>query len=146
MAIVTYQYYTDTYMGETIAQTDFPRIEARAERAIAKLTHGRATEANFAALYPFQQAAVQEAICAQCEYYALYGTEISVNGDTGSAGWSIGEMRINGRSSSASGGKENIAATMICAGAIAALEQTGLLNPQVDTRGEPFVTPWGWYW
>lgn len=144
MAIVTYSYYTDTYMGETIAQTDFPRIEARAERAIIQLTHGRA--ANFAALPLFQQEAIQTAICAQCEYYALYGTDISVNGDTGTTGWSIGEMRINGRSSAASASKENVAATMICTAAIAALEQTGLLNPQVATRGDPTITPWGWLW
>ncbi len=144
MAIVTYSYYTTDYMGETIAQTDFPRIEKRAERAITQLTHGRA--ANFATLPLFQQEAIQTAICAQCEYYALYGEEIGVNGDTGTSGWSIGEMRINGRSSAAAANKENIAATMICSGAIAALEQTGLLNPQVETRGNPVITPWGWYW
>lgn len=144
MAIVTYSYYTTVYLGETIAADDFPKIEARAERAIIQLTHGRA--ANFAALHPFQQEAIQTAICAQCEYYALYGEEIGVNGDTGTSGWSIGEMRINGRSSSAAANKENIAATMICSGAIAALEQTGLLNPQVETHGNPVITPWGWYW
>ena len=145
MAIVTYSYYTDVYMGETIAQTDFPRIEARAQRAITKITHGRAAEDKFAALHPFQQEAVKEAICAQCEYYALYGADISVNGDTGTNGWSIGEMRINGGSSRAHDAQQNIAATMICAAAVSALEQTGLMNPQVVTHDFPVITPWGWY-
>ena len=143
MAIVTYSYYTSTYMGETIAETDFPRIEARAERAIKHLTHGRATDATFAALLQFQQEAVKEAICAQCEYYAIMGEDVAVNGDTGGNGWSIGEMRING--SNGSGSKTSGAQTMICAAAIAALEQTGLLNPQVETAGEPPIIPWGWY-
>ena len=143
MAIVTYSYYTTTYMGETIAETDFPRIEARAERAIKHLTHVRVTDAKFATLLQFQQDAVKEAICAQCEYYAIMGEDVAVNGDTGGNGWSIGEMRING--SSGSGSKASGAQTMICAAAIAALEQTGLLNPQVETAGEPPIIPWGWY-
>ena len=144
MAIVTFSYYNCTYMGETIAEKDFPRIEKKAERIISQITHGRA--ANFAALPAFQQEAIRTAICAQCEYYALMGTDISINGDTGTGGWAIGDMRINGRGSSGTTAKqENIAATMICAAAIAALEQTGLMNPQVETRGDPVFTPWGWF-
>ena len=71
------------------------------------------------------------------------GTDVSVNGDSGGNGWSIGEMHLNGSASSAN--KSTGAKTMICAAAIAALEQTGLLNPQVETIGEPSVIPWGWY-
>ena len=43
MAIVTLEYYNETYIGETLAEADFPRAEARAERIIAQITHGRAT-------------------------------------------------------------------------------------------------------
>ena len=141
MAIVTYSYYTETYMGETVAENDFPQMEAKAERLIKQITHGRA--ANFAAHPAFQQEAIQEAICAQVEYYAIMGTDVSVNGDAGGNGWTIGDMHING--SSANVTKNVGASTMVCAAAVAALEQTGLLNPQVDTLGEPFVTPWGWF-
>ena len=63
MAIVNYAYYTQTYMGEAVAETDFPRLEARAERLISQITHGRA--ANYAALPVVMQEAVKTGICAQ---------------------------------------------------------------------------------
>ena len=141
MAIVTYQYYTTTYMGETIAETDFPRANAKAERLITQITHGRA--ANYAALPAVYQAAIRDAICAQIEYYAIMGSDVSVNGDTGGNGWSIGEMRINGAYASAAN-KATGASTLVCAAAISALEQTGLMNPQVPTIGEPPLVPWPW--
>ena len=138
MAIVTETYYKNTFLGEPIASTDFPRAEMRAERIIAQITHGRATEATFAALPEFQQAAVKDAICSQIEYYAIYGIEISISGKTAD-GWTVGKVRVDGGSS----GKASIgAATMACPAAIAALEQTGLLNPQIPTLGEPPLAPW----
>lgn len=137
MAIVTFKYYSETYLGEPIAESDFPRAEAKAERLVNQITHGRA--AKFAALPAFQQDAVKEAICAQVEYYAMMGTDVSVNGDTGGGGWTIGKMHINGSGSSASSATG--AASMVCAAAIAALEQTGLMNPQVTTVGEPSMLP-----
>ena len=139
MAIVTFTQYTTVYMGEPIAETDFPTAEARAERIIAQITHGRATADTFAALPAFQQKAVADAICAQIEYYALYGTDVSISGRT-SDGWTVGKVRVDaGKSASATG-----AASMVCPSAIAALEQTGLLNPQVPTMGEPPRLPWPW--
>ena len=141
MAIVTYAFYSDTYLGETIAQDDFPRAEARAERLIAQITHGRATEANFAALPLFQQAAVKDAICAQIEYYSLNGIDVSIAGET-SSGWTVGKVHVNGSAKACATG----AASMVCPSAAASLEQTGLLNPQVPTLGEPPVAPWPWAW
>lgn len=141
MAIVTYTYYEDTYLGETIAQTDFPRAEARAERLVAQITHGRATAETFAALPTFQQAAVTDAICAQIEYYALNGVDISIAGET-SSGWTVGKVRVDGGNRNKATG----AVSMVCPAAIAALEQTGLLNGQVPTLGEPPQAPWPWAW
>lgn len=139
MAIVTYEYYTGTYMGETIAAADFPKYEAKAERLITQITHGRA--ANYAALPAFQQSAIQEAICGQIEYYTLMGLDVSIAGET-SSGWTVGKVRVDGGSSSKASG----AVTMVSPSAIASLEQTGLLNPQVVTIGEPPQAgyPWGW--
>ena len=139
MGIVTLSYYTDTYCGETIAQEDFPRYESRAERQIINLTHGRA--ANYAALPAFQQTAVENAICAQIEYLQNEGIEITVNG-TSAGGWTVGKVRVDkGGSGNA---KLNAGTSMICAGAIAELEQTGLLNPQVPTIGDPILLPFPW--
>lgn len=138
MAIVTYNYYTSTYLGETIAQEDFPQAEAKAERLIAQLTHGRATEETFAALPSFQQQAVKDAICAQVEYYVMYGVEVSIAGKT-AGGFTVGKVRVDSGSGAAT---KTGASTMVCPGAIAALEQTGLLNPQVPTLGDPPIAPW----
>ena len=138
MAIVTYTYYVSTYMGEPIAESDFLRAETAAERVINQITRGRA--ANFAALPTFQQTAVQEAICAQVEYYALYGTEISISGKT-CDGWTVGKVHVNG---GGNGSAKIGASTMVCPAAVAALEQTGLLNPQVPTVGDPPRVFWPW--
>lgn len=139
MAIVTYEYYTETYMGETIAEIDFPKYEAKAERLITQITHGRA--ANYAALPAFQKQAIQEAICGQIEYYTLMGLDVSIAGET-SSGWTVGKVRVDGNAKASATG----AASMVSPSAIAALEQTGLLNPQVATIGEPPQAgyPWGW--
>lgn len=139
MAIVTYSYYKDTYLGEPIASDDFPQAELKAERLITQITHGRA--ANYAALPAFQQAAIRDAICAQVEYYSIMGTDVSVSGET-STGWTVGKVRIDGGLK----GKDTGAASMVCAAAIAALEQTGLMNPQVPTLGDPPIAPWPWGW
>ena len=136
MAIVTYAYYTGTYLGEPIAETEFPRAEARAERAIAQITRGRSL--NFDGLPSFQQQAVKDAICAQIEYYAVNGVDVSVNGET-TGGWTVGKVRVDGGSRDKATG----AVSMLCASAIATLEQTGLLNPQVQTVGMP-PQAWGW--
>ena len=139
MAIVTYEYYSTEYMGEPIAEADFPRAESKAERLVTQITHGRA--ANFAALPTFQQDAVKTAICSQIEYYGLMGVDVSIAGEM-SNGWTVGKVHVNGGNASKTTG----AASMVAPSAIAALEQTGLLNPQVDTIGElPRVPyPWGY--
>lgn len=139
MAIVSYDYYYEIYMGEAVAEKDFPPMAKKAERLIKQITHGRATEEKFAALPAFQQEAVIDAICAQIEYYALYGVDVSIGGRTAD-GFTVGKVRVDaGKQGTATG-----AASMVCPSAIAALEQTGLLNPQVQTVGEPPRLPWPW--
>lgn len=139
MAIVSYAYYTQTYKGEAVAETDFPRLEARAERLISQITHGRA--ANYAALPAVLQEAVETAICAQIEYYALMGEDVAITGEM-SNGWTVGKVHVNGSARASATG----ATSMTCPAAIAALEQTGLLNGQVPTLGEPPSAPWPWGW
>lgn len=139
MAIVNYAYYAETYMGETVAESDFPRLEARAERVVSQITHGRA--ANYAALPAVMQEAVKTGICAQIEYYAVMGEDVAITGEM-SNGWTVGKVHVNGSARASATG----AASMVCPAAIAALEQTGLLNGQVPTLGEPPSAPWPWGW
>ena len=138
MAIVDLAYYMTEYYGEPVDPCDFPRMEAKAERLVKQLTHGRS--ASYADLPPFQQYAVREAICAQIEYYSMMGTDVSVNGDTGGAGWTVGKVHVNGGGGAGSSGKTG-AASVACVAAIAALEQSGLMNPQVPVVSSTGVYP-----
>lgn len=137
MAIVDYEYYSDTYLGEPIAESEFPRAEAKAERVITQITHGRA--ASYAALPAFQQQAVRDAICSQVEYYALMGTDVSINGEL-AGGWTVGKVRVD----SGARAKSSKGSSMVGAAAIAALEQSGLLTPQVETVSDPSILPFIW--
>lgn len=141
MAIVDYAYYSVTYGGEPIAESDFTRADVKAERVIRQITRGRAAEENFAALPAFAQTAVKEAICAQIEYYAETGTAVSINGETASE-WTVGKVHIGGGRQDS--GQATGASTMVCAAVYSALEQTGLLDPSVPTLGEPPLVPWPW--
>ena len=137
MAIVDYGYYSATYMGEAIAG-DFPRACARAERLINQITYGRAE--HYDALPPALQDAVKKAICAQIEYYALMGIDISVTGETASD-WTVGKVSVRS-DGSRSGNVAAGASSMVCPAAIAILEQTGLLDPSCPAVG--YLPPfWG---
>lgn len=133
MAIVEYSYYSDTYLGETIAAEDFPKAEARAERLIRQITHGRSSD--YDDLPAFQQEAIVNAICAQVEYYAVKGMDIAISGNS-AGGWTVGKVRVDNGGSSSFG-----ASSMVCPAAVAELEQTGLLNPQVPVLGDPVNYP-----
>jgi len=62
VAIVTEEYYLNTFMGLTVAPGEFPQLEAWAERAICEATRGRVTEENFAALPLCIKTAYQNAV------------------------------------------------------------------------------------
>lgn len=125
MAIVNYQYYTNTFFGETIAETDFGKYEARAQDAIFLLCRNRISEDDFDKLSADMQSAVKKAICAQCEYFSLYGLDVANTG-LNNGGFTVGKVRVDKGSSNYSGARATISPL-----AISYLEQTGLLNPNV---------------
>lgn len=135
--IVTYDEYISVYCGEPIVVTEYPRAEAKAERLIKQITHGRT--ADFSALPMWQQDAVKEAIVAQVEYYAIEGMEVSVAGQSAPV-WTVGKVSVGGGRQDS--GKATGASTMVCPAAIAALEQTGLLNADVPTVDYPRLEGW----
>lgn len=140
MALVSYEFYTQTYIGEPVSADDFPRYEARAEDAILIIIKKTADEA--AALPAAVLLAVQKAICAQIDYLYEYGMNVSVYGKEAGGGFTVGKVSVNNGSASAgaSGAK-----SMIAPAVMAYLEQTGLLNPQVDTMPEPWPATRGWF-
>lgn len=138
-ALVDYEFYTNTYMGEPITADDFPRYEARAEDAILIVINKTVEEMG--ALPAPILLAVQKAICAQIDYLYEYGMSISVYGKEAGGGFTVGKVSVNNGSAigTASGLR-----SMIVPAAYAYLERTGLLNPSVDTMPEPWPATRGW--
>lgn len=139
MGLVDFKYYTETYIGEPITSQDFPRYEARAEEAILILIKRTAEQVEV--LPPPLLLAVQKAICAQIEYLFEYGIGVAVYGKEAGGGFTVGKVSVNnGSATKAAAG----AKSMIAPAAYVYLEQTGLLNPSVETMGEPWPATRGW--
>ena len=137
MGLVTYTYYTQTYMGEPVLQADFPRYDARAEDLILGLI--RKTEEQAAALQADTLTAVRKAICALVEYLYEYGIGVASYGREAGGGFTVGTVSVNEGSSAAASG----ARSMIAPAVYVYLEQTGLLDPAVPVSGMP-AQYWGW--
>ena len=124
MAAVSYEFFKATYVGDpSVTETDFPRLEARAEDAVNALIRFRAVPAQFEALY-------QKAICAQIDYFAIYGIEAASAGLMENS-FTVGKVSVTGGGASARSG----GASMVSPQAVGYLEQTGLLNPAVPVAG-----------
>ena len=141
MAIVDFAFYSTTFMGREANETEFPALEARAEDIICAMTKWQVSEATVASLPPFTQTLVKKAICAQVDYFAVNGLD-SVAGSDG-RGFTVGKVSISGKSGSEVVRKGALSGN-ISPLAIAYLEQTGLMAPQVATAPEPPITGW-WY-
>ena len=124
MAAVTFDFFANTYCGDpAVTEAAFPRLEARAEDAVNALIRYRAVPPQLEVLY-------QKAICAQIDYYAIYGIEAASAGLMENS-FTVGKVSVTGGGAAARSG----GASMIAPQAVAYLEQTGLLNPAVPVAG-----------
>lgn len=124
MAVVDYEYYTSTYIGDpAVTEADFPRMEARAEDIINQLIRYKEVPTMW-------QDAYKSAICAQIDYYSIYGIEAASAGLMENS-FTVGKVSVTGGGAAARSG----GASMIAPQAVAYLEQTGLLNPAVPVAG-----------
>ena len=124
MAAVTFDFFANTYCGDpAVTEADFQRLEARAEDAVNALIRFRAVPPQLEVLY-------QKAICAQIDYYAIYGIEAASAGLMENS-FTVGKVSVTGGGAAARSG----GASMISPQAVAYLEQTGLLNPAVPVAG-----------
>ena len=139
MALVTLEYYQDTFLGEPVAADEFPRYELRAEELILSLI--RMNETKAATLTGDTLTAVQKAICAQIEYFQEYGIGVAIYGKEAGGGFTVGKVSVNNGSSTAAASG---ARSMIAPAVYVYLEQTGLLNPAVPVAGMP-PQYWGWW-
>lgn len=139
MALIDYKFYTDTFLGEPISAQEFPRYGARAEDMVLILIKRTADEVE--GFVPSTISAVQKAICAQVEYLYEYGIGVAVYGKEAGGGFTVGKVTVNnGSTTKAAAG----ARSMIAPAVYVYLEQTGLLNPSVDTAAEPWPATRGW--
>ena len=144
--IVSYDYYTNTYMGEAISQADFPRYEANAERLIDFATEHKYsavldyyTAQGFATAAQNLQTAYMSAICAQIEYYLANGILATSVGQTDGS-FTVGKVSVSSGSGSTFALR---GAAMVSPSAQMYLEQTGLLGRNIPVACEPFAPfPW----
>ena len=125
MGVVDWTFYSTVYGGTDADQASFPALCARASDIVGAVTHWRVDDLT--KLHPTHQMLYKKAICAEIDFLAINGTD-SIN-ETASGGWTVGKVTVHGKANS-SGGKM---AEFISPMAIAYLEQTGLMNPQVPT-------------
>ena len=141
MAVVTYSYYKDTYFGEGITATDFPRYEARAEQIISAICKGQyetllaeLTAKGLTSAADKLTTAYSNAICAQIEYLNANGI-VSVSTGKSGDGFTVGKVSVQGSGTTFA----MRGATMVSPSAQMFLEQTGLLNRGISVPCEPFA-------
>ena len=135
-AIVDFDYYYTVYMGSETDAVNFPTLCARAEDVIGSMTRWRVSADNIATLPAQTQTLYKKAICAQVDFFALNGLD-SVAGLSG-VGFTVGKVSVNNGARRENSGAMS---AYISPMALMYLEQSGLMNPQVETLAEPWV---GW--
>lgn len=131
MAIVDFTYYSEVYLGRECSEEEFPALDARAEDIIGAMTRWKAAEDTIAGLSAFQRTLVKKAICAQVDYFAVNGVDVIATSRNG-PGFTVGKVSVSGKSGSDLV-KMGAMADHIAPMALAYLEQSGLMAPQVAT-------------
>ena len=127
MGAVDYTCYTSVYMGDVATQTTFPALCARASDVVGALTKW----VDVSTLRDPVLTLYKKAVCAQIDFFGINGLDVATAGED--RGFTVGKVTVNGKTGglSASGRfADNISPL-----ALVYLEQTGLLNPQVETVG-----------
>ena len=125
MGVVDYPFYSQVYGGTDADALTFPALCARASDVVGAMTHW-VDDATIRKLPALIQNLYRKAVCAQIDFLAINGADSLNEAET--TGFTVGKVTIHGKSGNASGGKlsENVSPL-----AIAYLEQTGLMNPNV---------------
>ena len=139
-AIVDYGFYSNCYKGTDATMASFPALCARAEDVVGAMTRWMVSAENIAQHPAWVQGLYKKAICAQVDALAINGMDsVAVEGSAG-GGFTVGKVTVQARASAAANAGRLAAA--VSPMAVAYLEQTGLLNPQVPTAPEPLLAGW----
>ena len=125
---VDFEFYTNVYKGTDADQASFPALCARASDIVGALTHW-VDDATILTLPTLTQTLYKKAVCAQIDFLAINGMD-SLN-ETASGGFTVGKVTVHAKAAGQGGGKLQESISPL---AISYLEQTGLMNPQVETR------------
>lgn len=128
--LVDYTFYVTEYRGMEADEASFPTLCAHASRIIGNMTRWQVTEETIDSFPSIVRILYRLAICSQIDFLAINGIE-SVNSGGGD-GFSVGKVRVDGGNGNDSGGAMS---KSVSPAAIAYLEQTGLMNPQVPAVG-----------
>jgi hypothetical protein len=139
MAIVTFEYYSETYLGNQATEEDFPILDATAENIIGAMTRWKVDEETISNLPTLTQTLYKKAVCAQVDFFAVNGLD-SVNVSAGADnGFTVGKVSVHGRSGADASGRLSASIAPLVVGY---LEQTGLLNPSVPVTDWPMLGGW----
>ena len=127
MGVVDYTFYSTVYGGTDADAETFPALCARASDVIGAVTHW-VDDATILTLPVLHQTLYKKAVCAQIDFLAINGMD-SLN-ETETAGFTVGKVTVHGKTSNGNCGKLTESISPL---AIAYLEQTGLMNPQIPT-------------
>lgn len=127
MGVVGFDFYSTVYGGTDADAQTYPALCARATDIIGAVTHW-VDETALAKMPALVQTLYKKAVCAEIDFLAINGVD-SISED-GTAGFTVGKVTVHGKAASNSGGKLSGSISPL---AIAYLEQTGLMNPQVPT-------------
>ena len=130
--LVDYTFYAVEYRGQEVDEASFPTLCAHASRIIGNMTRWQVTEETIETFPSLVRILYRLAICSQIDFLAINGLE-SVS-SSGGVGFSVGKVRVDGKAGTTTGGAMSAS---VSPAAVAYLEQTGLMNPQV-----PAVEGW----
>lgn len=107
MAYVDKAYYSNTFKGEPVSETDFPALCCRAEEIIEELTLYRVTPVTFLAMTEDIQNRIRNAVCAQIEYLeANGGAELDLF--PGMSGGTLGKFSYSGATSGTGSSEQSV--------------------------------------
>lgn len=124
MPYTTMEYYTDTFHGEPVNETDFPSLLERASEIVEEMCMYRIQPELMETYGSFTQERIQKAVCAQIEYLDANGGSDMDNGgnDLQSAG--LGKFSYTKASGTADGSAQQ---SIYAPRALRILAPTGLL-------------------
>lgn len=136
MSVVDWTFYSAVYIGEEDSLSFSPALVARAEDIVGSMCRWKVTEENIGTYPEHIQTLYKKAVCAEFDYLCTNGLTDIVSSD--GRGFTVGKVTVHDSTRRSGAAK---AGALICPMAVKYLEQTGLINPQVQTA--PDIPYWG---